>query len=138
MRPDRGRGPVPDAEAGQWSRQPLDECPGTHLLPPRRDRGGERCFRQAAEWDPESYSPHLNLAKLAIQQRRRDEALEHLNQARLRAPCQYGVLYNLASLYRQLGQTAEADRVQEAIKELRQPSVSTDHPLNSPWPRHAL
>ena len=83
-----------------------------------------RCFRQAADWDAENYSPHLNLAKLALQERRRDEALQHLNQARLRAPRQYGVLYNLASLYRQLGQPAEAERVQEAIKELRQPSSS--------------
>ena len=72
----------------------------------------ERYYHQAAESDPTFYGPHLNLAKLAIQRRRRDEALRELNQARLLAPRQYGVLYSLALLYRQLGQTAEADRVQ--------------------------
>src|SRR5262249_42517071 len=54
----------------------------------------ERCFRQAAELDPASYAPHWNLAKLTIQRRRRGEALEHLNRARMRAPGQYAVLYN--------------------------------------------
>jgi tetratricopeptide (TPR) repeat protein len=98
----------------------------------------ERCFRQAAELDPASYVPHWNLAKLAIQRRRREEALEHLNRARMRAPGQYAVLYNLASVYRQLGRTAEAEQVQEAIRQLRSRPVAPPRPPNGQWPRYAL
>jgi tetratricopeptide (TPR) repeat protein len=98
----------------------------------------ERCYRRAAEWDPRSYAPHLQLAKLAIQRRRREEALQHLNQARLLAPRQYGVLYNLASVYRQLGQTEEAERVQETIRQVREDSASTPRPMRGEWPRYAL
>jgi tetratricopeptide (TPR) repeat protein len=98
----------------------------------------ERCFRQAAAWDPRSYAPHLQLAKLALQQRRRDEALQHLSQARLLAPRQYGVLYNLASVYRQLGQAEEAARVQEAIKEVRDAASSAPRVMRGEWPRYAL
>ncbi len=98
----------------------------------------ERCFRQAAELDPSSYAPHWNLAKLAIQHRRRAEALEHLKRARMLAPMQYAVLYNLASLYRQLGQTGEAEQVQELIRQLRDRPVATPRPANGQWPRYAL
>jgi tetratricopeptide (TPR) repeat protein len=98
----------------------------------------EHWFRQAAELDPASYAPHWNLAKLAIQRRHRGEALEHLNRARIRAPGQYAVLYNLASVYRQLGQSAEAEQVQEAIRQLRSRPVATPRPPNGQWPRYAL
>jgi predicted Zn-dependent protease len=100
--------------------------------------GAERCFQQAAELDSASYAPHWNLAKLAIQRRRRGEALEHLNRARMRAPGQYAVLYNLASVYRQLGQTAEAEQVQEAIRQLRSRPVAPPRPPNGQWPRYTL
>ena len=66
----------------------------------------ERCYRQAAEWAPNEYAPYLSLARLAQQRRRPEEALEHLNKARALAPWQYDVRYSLASVYRQLGQTA--------------------------------
>jgi tetratricopeptide (TPR) repeat protein len=98
----------------------------------------ERCYRQAAEWDPTLYRPHLSLAKLALQLRRRDEALRELNQARLLAPRQYGVLYNLALMYRQLGQTAEAAQVQEEIKDLREAKAPVPGALKPRWPQYAL
>jgi tetratricopeptide (TPR) repeat protein len=98
----------------------------------------ERCFRQAAELDPTSYSPHLSLAKLAVQRKRREEALKHLDQARLLAPRKYSVLYNLASVYRQLGQAAEAEGVQQTIKELRTPTASARRNQDGSWPRYAL
>jgi tetratricopeptide (TPR) repeat protein len=98
----------------------------------------ERCFRQAAEAAPDYYGPHLNLAKLALQRRRQDEARRELNLARLLAPRQYGVLYSLALLYRQLGQTAEADRVQEEITEVREAAATAPRVPNPSWPRYAL
>jgi len=98
----------------------------------------ERCFGQAAEWDPNDHAPHLSLAKLALQRHHQEEALKHLNQAKLLAPRKYDVLYNLATVYRLLGRTAEADRIQEAIKQLRGNSSSSSRPTNNPWPRYAL
>ena len=98
----------------------------------------ERCFLQAAEWDPSDYNSHLNLAKLALQRREREAALKHLSQARLLAPRQYDVLYNLAAVYRLLGRPADADRIQEAITQLRGNSSSPSRTTNSPWPRYAL
>jgi tetratricopeptide (TPR) repeat protein len=100
----------------------------------------ERCFHQAAEWAPSDYHPHLDLAKLALQRRDREEALKHLSKANVLEPRQYDVLYSLASVYRQLGLTAEADRVQETVKQLRDTSLSpsSSSTVNSPWPRYAL
>jgi tetratricopeptide (TPR) repeat protein len=98
----------------------------------------ERCYRQAAEWAPSDYRPHLSLAKLALQRHRREEALEHLIQAKLFAPWEYAVLYSLASVYRQLGQSADAARVQEALTQLRDKPPGSSSPASTPWPRHAL
>ncbi len=100
----------------------------------------ERCFREAAEWAPSDYRPQLNLAKLALQRGDREKALRHLNAANLLEPRQYEVLYNLVSVYRQLGQTAEADGVQETIKHLRNTLLlpSSSSPQKRPWPRYAL
>ena len=98
----------------------------------------ERCFVQAAEWAPGDFTPQLNLAKLALQRHQQEQALKHLNQAKLLGPRQYDVLYNLASVYRQLGRPADADRVQETIKQLRGNSSSSTRPATSAWPRYAL
>jgi len=98
----------------------------------------ERCFQQAAEWAPSDCGPHVNLAKLALQRQDRERALKHLSQARVLAPRQFDVLYNLASLYRQLGRAADADRIQEVLKQLRGDATSSARPANSPWPRYAL
>jgi tetratricopeptide (TPR) repeat protein len=120
----------PDAEL-------LNRLGHTHFLRGEFD-DAERCFLQAAELDPTFYGPHLSLAKLALQRKRRDEAVRELNQARLLAPRQYGVLYNLALLYRQLGQTAEADRVQQEIGEVREAAATAPRTPYPSWPRYAL
>lgn len=98
----------------------------------------ERCYRESAESAPDYYAPHLNLAKLALQRRQRDEALRELNQARMLAPRHSAVLYSLALLYRQLGQTAEADRVQGEINQIREEAATAPRTPNPTWPRHAL
>jgi tetratricopeptide (TPR) repeat protein len=98
----------------------------------------ERRYRQAAETDPSIYEPHLALAKLAVQQRRPDEALRQLDEARRLAPREYGVLYSLALLYRQLGRADEAAKVQAEIKELQKAAASSPRAPNANWPRYAL
>ncbi len=99
----------------------------------------ERRYRQAAEVDPVSYRPHLGLAKLALQRRRRDEALRELDLARRLAPRRYGILYSLALLYKQLGRDAEAAQVKAEIKELQDAAATSSHRTpNAPWPRYAL
>ena len=117
----------------------LDVLGYTHFLRGDPDEA-ERCYRQAAEMGPELYSPHLNLAELALQRRRPDEALRELNEARRLAPRQYRVLYSLALHYRQLGQAEEASRVQAEIDQLRQDTAASPRTpeSNRTWPRYAL
>jgi tetratricopeptide (TPR) repeat protein len=98
----------------------------------------QRCFDEALQWDPGNSTTHLNLAKLALQRQERDQALEHLSQARILAPRQYEVLYNLASLYRQLGRPIDADRIQAVIKQLRIDTTSSRRLPSAPWPSYAL
>ena len=135
---DAGR--YPGAGADEWPRQRADALAGQHLFPPRRDsRRRPAAIGRRWRWDPRTYAPHLSLAKLAIQRRRRDEALQQLNQARLLAPRQYGVLYNLASVYRQLGLTSEADGVQAGDPGAAH--VGDRRPgghQKGAWPRYAL
>jgi tetratricopeptide (TPR) repeat protein len=96
----------------------------------------QRCFMQATEWDPNEFAPHLDLAKLALQRHDPELALKHLSQANLLAPGEYSVLYSLESVYRQLGQTALADRVQDDLKRLRRDSARTRK--HEPWLPHEL
>ncbi len=99
----------------------------------------ERCFRQAVDLDPSAYAPRLELAKLVLQRQDRDEALKYLNRARLLAPQQYSVLYSLAQVYRQLGRTVDADRIQETIKQVLHGKPTSSPSLsNTRWPRYAL
>ncbi len=98
-----------------------------------------RCYRQAIEWDPSFYRPHLNLAKLDIQLRRREDALRELNQARALAPRRYSIVYSLALLYRQLGLTAEADQVRRELQSVREESSTTaPRTPGTHWPPYAL
>ncbi|MGP0068159.1 MAG: hypothetical protein ACLQGP_31745, partial [Isosphaeraceae bacterium] len=59
-------------------------------------------------------------------------------QVRQLAPRRSDVLLKLVSVYQQLGQTAEADRVQQAIKELRTPTATVRRNQDGSWPRYAL
>ena len=96
----------------------------------------ERHFRRALELDPWLIAAMINLAKVEIQRKQPEKALHSLDQARAIAPRSYGVLYNLATVYRQLGRTAEADQIQESIRDLREDA--TAHDQNTPWPGYAL
>jgi len=98
----------------------------------------ERCFRQSAELAPTQYEVYVELAKLAIQRHDQQEALKQLTQARALAPREQSVLYSLVSVYRQLGRTAEANQVQETLKQLRERPTSAARRANGDWPRYAL
>ena len=115
----------------------MDKLGAVYLLQGEFD-DAERCYQQAAEWAPTEYAPHLFLARLAQQRRRPEEALVHLNRAQMLAPWQYDVRYSLASVYRQLGRAADADRVQATIKHKRIPTDLAARPAFGPWPRYAL
>jgi tetratricopeptide (TPR) repeat protein len=97
----------------------------------------ERCFRQAAEWEPGSYLPWLNLGKLELQRRRFAEALEGLENARLLVPRQTEVLHALAAVYRILDRPRDVASVERSLKEDgRRPSPGA--PRKDPWPSYAL
>jgi tetratricopeptide (TPR) repeat protein len=98
----------------------------------------ERSFRQAADLAPTHYEAYANLAKVAIQRHDQQEALAQLNKARSLSPRELSVLYGLVSVYRQLGRTAEADQVQEALRQLREQHASPASPASGTWPRYAL
>jgi tetratricopeptide (TPR) repeat protein len=98
----------------------------------------EAWFRKAAECDPSDYVPHLNLAKIALQRHNQEDALRRLDRARVLAPRERGVLYNLSSVYRQLGRNEEARRVQEAIDQTREAGALSSQRAHGTWPRYAL
>jgi tetratricopeptide (TPR) repeat protein len=133
-------------DAGRYLTKALADAPDAHLMN-RLGRAyflqgaldkAEHYFRRAMECDPTDYSAYLNLGELALQRQEREEALKHLNLARALVPQHYGVLYNLASVYRQLGRSADADRIQKTLEQLRGNSSSTAGLTNGPWPRYAL
>ena len=98
----------------------------------------ERFFRQAVERDPSNYNLYLSLSRIALQRHQNDEALNYLNQAKRLAPDEYSVLYSLATIYQQLGRTADAARLQETLSYLRFKSASAVSGGKPTWPRHAL
>jgi len=98
----------------------------------------ERCFRQAAELAPTQYEAYVELAQIAVQRHDRHEALRQLDRARALSPRDQSVLYSLASVYRQLGRTSDADRVQETLKHLREQPGASARRANLDWPRYAL
>jgi tetratricopeptide (TPR) repeat protein len=98
----------------------------------------ERCFRQAAEWDPGDYAPHLDLAKIELQRQRYGEALKHLDRALTLSPRQIDVLYARARAFRRLGRVVDAVVVEETIKQLREHPPAASGPGKRSWPRYAL
>jgi tetratricopeptide (TPR) repeat protein len=98
----------------------------------------ERSFHQAVALDPNQYEAYVELAKVAIQRRDRQEALKLLNQARALAPQGQNVLYSLVSVYRQLGRTSEAEEVQETLTQLREQTGPNVWRGTAGWPRYAL
>lgn len=97
-----------------------------------------RCYRQAAEADPTAASPHVGLARVALQRGRPAKALPELEQARMLAPRNRAVLYSLSLAYRQLGRAADADRVRRELDQVRREAAGAPRDPHPRWPRHAL
>jgi tetratricopeptide (TPR) repeat protein len=97
----------------------------------------ERCYRQAAEWAPESYRPYEGLGKLELQRHRLEAARTHFETARKRAPARVDVLYSLAVVYRLLQRPDDAQRLEKEIARLRE-RPKPAHDPKDPWPRYAL
>lgn len=125
------------ALADEQDAELMDLLGDTYFLR-RKLEEAERCYRQAADWDSMFYRPHLNLAKLYLQLRRRDEALRELNRARALAPRQYGVLYVVSVLYNQLGRKADAEQVRREIASVRDELSSAPRAPGTSWPAYAL
>jgi tetratricopeptide (TPR) repeat protein len=133
-------------DASRYLARALDDAPDTQLmltlgrahdLQGRLDEA-ERCYRQAAEWDPNNYLPAYNLGKIELQRHRFEPALEHLLSARKLAPRRPDVLYSLTATYRLLGRPDEAARIQKAIKEVRERPAAPPRRRKDAWPRYAL
>ena len=94
--------------------------------------------RQAMEWDPGFYCPHLNLAKLELLFRRHDDALRQLSQALVAGPPAPNDPLHPVLMYRQLGQNAEVCRSSRRSRRSRscagRPPRSPESP---PPPGHA-
>jgi tetratricopeptide (TPR) repeat protein len=98
----------------------------------------ERCYQQAAEWNPNDYLPHYNIGKIELQRHRFEAALGHLSTARKLAPRRTDVLYSLIVVYRLLQQPAQVASVERTIKELRARLASEARSSKDPWPPYAL
>jgi Flp pilus assembly protein TadD len=103
-----------------------------------RLRDAEVCFQQGVAWDPSDHGPHLGLSKIALQRRQTEAGLRHLTQATLLAPQDLSVLYSLALVYRQLGRQADAARVQDTIRQLREIRSGASTTPDGHWPMYAL
>jgi hypothetical protein len=78
---------------------------------------------------------YFNLAKIALQRRRLDEAMTYLEKANALRPGQMEVLISMVSTLRLLHRPQEADRIDAA---LRQAGSRPVHDPKEPWPRYAL
>ena len=132
-------------KAGRYLTRVLNEAPDAPLMNTLGQAylqyglldEAERCFQQAAEWEPDNYLPRHSLGKIELQRHRLEAAREHLEAARQLAPRQVDVLNSLASVYRLLGQPTEADCIDKAISQIRKRSRPARNPKD-PWPRYAL
>jgi len=97
----------------------------------------ERCFRQAAEWEPKDYLPHYHLGQVELQRHRPEQARQHLEAAHRLAPLRIDVLYSLVVAYRLLRLPDETARIEKEIAHLRERSKLARNPKD-PWPPYAL
>jgi tetratricopeptide (TPR) repeat protein len=99
----------------------------------------DRCFRQAADWEPTSYLPWLNLGKIDLQRHRFEAAKTHLETALKLMPRQADILYALVTVYRLLDRPADAAHAETVLKDVRsQPAAAAPRSAKDPWPQHAL
>lgn len=81
--------------------------------------GAERTWLRSGEVDPTRAAPWKSLGRLALRQRRPEEAAAYLEQAAGLAPDDYEVAASLGAALRQLGRDAEAATILERADALR-------------------
>jgi tetratricopeptide (TPR) repeat protein len=79
----------------------------------------ERCWRLATLWNPDRFGTWWRIGKLELERGRPADAIEPLRRAIALQPKASGPLYTLRLAYRLLGQTENADRLQEQISRSR-------------------
>ena len=82
-----------------------------------------RCWRQAAEWDPNLPSPWLNLGRLTLLDGDPAEAIRLLERASSLAPNAPEPYYSLSLAHRRLGQVEEAERYRRQADQLKKPNA---------------
>jgi tetratricopeptide (TPR) repeat protein len=79
----------------------------------------ERCWRQALEWDPNSFYAWLHLGRLKLERGRPEEAIDLLKHAEQLGPDSHDSAYSLSRAYFRIGQDAEGRKYQEKAGRLR-------------------
>ncbi len=97
----------------------------------------ERCFKQAADWEPGNDLPWLNLGKLELQRQQLPAALEHLEKARKLEPRRVEILQALVSAYRLLDRPVDVARVEQLLKDMPR-RTGTAVSRKDQWPSYAL
>lgn len=121
----------------QSSDPPLMNLLGQAYLLQGQFDEAERCFQQAAQWEPQDYAPLYNLGKVALQRQKPKQAQEYLEAAHKLAPRRLDVLHSLISAYRLLRKPGDVARLEKLMSELRRKARST-HNAKDPWPPYAL
>ena len=97
----------------------------------------ERCYRKAIELDPTYAQPYQLLGKVELGRKGYDEALSLLRRAVALGPGDRQSVYALATAYRLVGRTGEADALRKRFEELRA-AAAPGAPVKGPLPRYAL
>ena len=86
----------------------------------------ERCFRGSSALDDTYDLPRLYLGQIALQRGRLAEARDFLRHALALSPGRYETVYNMALVYRRLGDDVEAARWNQQAERLRKERLRND------------
>ncbi|QDV34354.1 tetratricopeptide repeat protein [Tautonia plasticadhaerens] len=98
----------------------MDQLARTYEKEGRMDEAA-RCWRRAAEWDPNMPSPWLNLGRMTLIAGDPAEAVPLLERAAELAPEAPEPCYSLSLALRRLGRVEEADRLRLEADRLKDP-----------------
>jgi tetratricopeptide (TPR) repeat protein len=99
----------------------------------------EHWWRLSSERNPDRVRPWLNLGRVAIQERRAQDAVDSLHRAVALDGKHFRALQLLSSAYKMLGRTDEAQRYQKRAEEVRRAQEATAPPSGMgamPGPTH--
>jgi tetratricopeptide (TPR) repeat protein len=93
-----------------------------------QDEEAVRCWKTAAEWDPQLAGPWLNLGLYALERNRIDEAVGALEKASALDGAALEPTYQLGLAYRRAGRPADADRCRKQAERIRQAQATASRP----------